>query len=540
MRNTLKSALVASFALTTCSLNAAEETAKKRPNILFIITDDQFKHHMNWMPDGKKPNGDNRNLTPHTDALAEQATIFDHQFVTSPVCTPSRFACISGKYPSRTKANDFINRMNELGGQASVEWNTFSTRNKPTLPKLLRDSGYRTGMVGKNHVVEVLGLERPEWLAKSDDPKMLEILAKNHRKQDTALKEAGFEYAESIYYDNPDFIGVKSLASHNLDWICKGALDFFEQKDERPFFLWCAVTIPHGPGEAGRSWDANPLVTADGMLETQLNVMPARHTIPERIKAAGIKDNSRNNLLWLDDMVGAMIKKLKDTGQLENTIILYFNDHGQKAKGTIYNGGVHSEGFIARKDGFKVGARTDALVSNIDFAPTLLDLAGVDYSKVKFDGVSFLPVLEGKKKEVHDALFFELGFVRGIMKDGYKYIALRYPEKVANMPLAKRKRILKRFNDNQKRRGRPVYTEDPNAKFSHVQLIPGGGDAEHKSMTMYPAFYDSDQLYNLKDDPNEQKNLAKDPAHTAKLKELKDALKAHLKQMPGTFGDLTE
>jgi len=540
MKNILKSAFVASIALSSCSLAAENETSKKRPNILFLITDDQFKHHMNWMPDGKKPNGDFKNLTPHTDALAARATVFDRQFVTSPVCTPSRFACISGKYPSRSKANDFINRMNELGGQASVEWNTFVTRNKPSLPRLLRDSGYRTGMVGKNHVIEVLGLEKPEWEAKSDDPKMLEILAKNHRKQDAALKEAGFEYAESIYYDNPDFIGVKSLASHNLDWICKGALDFFEQKDDRPFFLWCAVTIPHGPGEAKRSWDANPLVTADGMLEKPLNVMPARHTIPERIKAAGIKDNSRNNLLWLDDMVGAMVKKLEDTGQLENTIILYFNDHGQKAKGTIYNGGVHSEGFIARNGGFPVGSRTSAMVSNIDFAPTLLDIAGVDFSDVKFDGVSFLPVLEGKKKEVHDALFFELGFVRGVIKDGYKLIALRYPENIKNMPLAKRKRILKRFNDNQKRRGRPVYTEDPNAKFSHVQLIPGGGDAEHKSMTMYPAFYDPDQLYNLKDDPNEQKNLANDPAHAVKLKELKDTLKAHLKQMPGTFGELTK
>ena len=542
MTFSLKTSLCALIAISSGNFCLADDkpVTKKHPNILFIITDDQFKHHMNWMPEGKKPNGDNRNVTPHTDALAAQATILDRQFVTSPVCTPSRFACMTGTYPSRSKANVFIDRMNELGGQASVEWNTFATRKTPTLASLLSDGGYRTGMVGKNHVIEVLGLEKPEWLAKSNDPKMLETLAKNHRKQDAALKEAGFEYAESIYYDNPDFIGVKSLASHNLDWICKGALDFFEQKDDRPFFLWCAVTIPHGPGEAGRSWDANPLVTADGMLENPLNVMPARHTIPERLKAAGITDNSRNNLLWLDDMIGAMVKKLEATGQLDNTVILYFNDHGQKAKGTIYNGGVHSEGFISRKGGFPAGARTESMVSNIDFAPTLLNLAGVDYSKVKFDGVSFLPVLEGKKKEVHDALFFELGFVRGIMKDGYKYIALRYPEKVANMPLAKRKRILKRFNDNQKRRGRPVYTEDPNAKFSHVQLIPGGGDAEHKSMTMYPAFYDSDQLYNLKDDPNEQKNLAKDPAHAAKLKELKDALKAHLKQMPGTFGDLTE
>ncbi|BDS05078.1 hypothetical protein NT6N_01180 [Oceaniferula spumae] len=518
----------------------AQEQKKKRPNILFFITDDQFKHHMNWMPEGKNKNGSFKNLTPHTDKLASASTVLDRQFVTSPVCTPSRFACITGLYPSRSKAGVFIDRMNELGGQASVEWNTFVTRNMPTLPKLLRDSGYRTGIVGKNHVVEVLGMERPKWEAAPDDPKMLETLAKNHVKQDAALKEAGFEYYESVYYDNPDFIGVKSLASHNLDWICKGALDFFEKKDDRPFFLWCAVTIPHGPGEASRSWNANPLVTADGLLKEPLNVMPARETIPERLKEAGIKDNSRANLLWLDDMLGAMIQKLKDTGQYENTVIIYFNDHGQKAKGTVYNGGVHSEGFIHRKEGFKVGARTDVPVSNIDFTPTMLDLAGVDYSNVKFDGKSFLPMLEGKTEKVHDALFFELGFVRGVIKDGFKYIALRYPEKIENMPLAKRKRILERFNENQKRRERPIYTTDPMAPFSHVQIIPGGGDAEHMSMKMYPGFYAKDQLYNIEKDYNEQDNLADKPEYQEKLKEMKALLSDHLKDMPGTFGELTK
>lgn len=532
----LKICLFVAVAVAPTTISMAEKASTKRPNILFLITDDQFKHHMNWMPEGK-----GQNLTPNTDKLAAAATILDRQYVTSPVCTPSRFGCMTGLYPSRSKANAFIDRMNELGGQSSVEWNTFVTRNMPTLPRLLRDSGYRTGMVGKNHVIEVLGQEKPEWLAAPDDSKMLEILAKNHQKQDAALLEAGFDYAESIYYDNPDFIGVKALACHNLDWICKGALDFLDQKSDKPFFLYCAVTIPHGPGEETRSWNADPRITADGMLDAPLDVMPARHTIPTRLKAAGIKDHGgRANLLWLDDMVGAIIKKLKETGQYENTVILYFNDHGQKAKGTIYQGGVHSEGFISRATGFPVGKRTSTPVSNIDFLPTLLDIAGIEYSQNKFDGKSFLPMLEGKTTKVHDALYFELGFVRGIIKDGYKYIALRYPEKIQKMPLAQRQRRLDRFNANQKRRGRPVYTEDPMSPFSHVQIIPGGGDAEHKSMTMYPAFYDADQLYNLNDDPNEQTNLAKNPEHAAKLKELRESLEKHLKTMPGTFCDLTE
>ncbi|MFD2159586.1 sulfatase [Rubritalea tangerina] len=509
----------------------AEEV--KRPNILFLITDDQFKHHMNWMPEGK-----GKNLTPHTDALAASSTILDRQFVTSPVCTPSRFASLTGLYPSRSKASDFLDRQKELDGQASVEWNTFITKGMPSLPKMLRDSGYRTGIVGKNHVVEVPDMEKPEWLAKADDPDMLALLKRNGQKQRAALQEAGFDYSESLYYDNPDFIGVKALASHNLDWIAQGALDFLQKKDERPFFLYCAVTIPHGPGEASRSWNADPRITAEGLLDQPLNIMPARNTIPKRLRQAGLKDNARANLLWLDDMVGALVKQLRDSGELNNTIILYFNDHGQKAKGTIYNGGVHSEAFIKRPGGFPVGPRTDIPVSNIDFTPTLLECAGVSYTPSQFDGKSFLPMLEAKEKQVHDALYFELGFVRGIIKDNLKYIALRYPQSAENMPLAKRKRILERFNKNQQRRGRPVYTDDPMAPFSHVQLIPGGGDAEHKSLTLYPAFYDNDQLYDLSKDPNEQVNLVNDPEYAAQYKDLKDSLRSHLAQMPGTFGEL--
>jgi hypothetical protein len=114
----------------------------------------------------------------------------------------------------------------------------------------------------------------------------------------------------------------------------------------------------------------------------------------------------------------------------------------------------------------------------------------------------------------------------------------RYPESVANMPLAKRQRVLDRFNISQERRGRPVYTKDPMAPFSHIQDIPGGGDAEHMSMESYPGFYDADQLYNLAEDPDEQRNLAKDPAHAEKLAEMQQLLRDHLAKLSGSFGDL--
>ena len=200
---------------------------------------------------------------------------------------------------------------------------------------------------------------------------------------------------------------------------------------------------------------------------------------------------------------------------------------------------MHSEAFIRSPEGYAVGDRCATKVSNIDFAPTLLDIAQIESDDYSFDGKSFLPVLEGQQQEHHDALFFELGFVRGVIQGDYKYIALRYPAHIENMPLAQRKRVLEKFNAAQKRRGRPVYTEDPMAPFSHVSAIPGGGDAEHKAIKHYPDFYDSDQLYDLSVDPNEQNNLIDSEEHQEKLEELKRVLETHLRQMPGSFGEFT-
>ena len=103
---------------------------------------------------------------------------------------------------------------------------------------------------------------------------------------------------------------------------------------------------------------------------------PPVKSLQERIKAAGYEGTNRENILWLDDAVAALFKKLEQEGVLENTIVVFFNDHGQDFKGTLYEGGVNSQAFIWKKGGFKVGHKMTNPVSNVDFLPTLLDLAG--------------------------------------------------------------------------------------------------------------------------------------------------------------------
>ena len=187
--------------------------------------------------------------------------------------------------------------------------------------------------------------------------------------------------------------------------------------------------------------------------------------------------------------------------------------------------------------GFPVGSKCDALVSSVDFAPTILDLAGIYYSKEIFEGESFLPWLTGKKQPQGRTLYLELGYARGIIHGKWKYLALSYPPTVANMTFDERKKILDSWNANRIRKHMETVTTDPNAGFSHLTAIPGGAHAESKSTgrEYYPGYYDLDQLYDISRDPHEQKNLANDPEYRQKLKQMREELRDIISTLPGKF-----
>lgn len=520
--------------LTTVGLLPCVGSAepRRRPNIIFIIADDMKRHMFNCLAEGK-----GRNLTPNIDRLAAEGTLLMGQHVASPVCTPSRYNCLTGRYASRAQNTRFLAATRQ-NGQSVVTWNTHILPSDQTLPRLLKQRGYVTGIVGKNHVVEVPGYKKLPYRADPTTPQSKTVLAENSTKIRAAMKACGFDYAASIYNNNPDGNGPLALAAHNLDWIVKGATDFIDQNKNKPFFLYFASTVPHGPTEKKRSWGADSRITADGILKEPLDVLPARETLPSRLKAAGITTAGKENVLWLDDAVGALIRSLKKYGLYDNTIIFFFTDHGQDAKGTIYQGGVSDPSIIWRRGGFPCGPISNALISNVDFAPTILDFAGAEPSQGVFDGRSFRGVLEGQADEIHETLYSEMGYTRGIRKGRWKYMALRYPERGTEMSVAQRQQVLERFNEKQKEHGKPIMTADPSAPFSHISLIPGGGGAEAASTGKYTGYYDGDQLYDLSRDPGEQCNLADDPGHADKLREMKEELVKYLERLPGGFADL--
>ncbi|MBF0198887.1 MAG: sulfatase-like hydrolase/transferase [Planctomycetes bacterium] len=511
------------------SLNKGE-----RPNIIFFIADDMYPDMFNCLPQGK-----GQNLTPNIDRLAREGVLLKNQYVASPVCTPSRFNCLTGRYASRATNDEFINFTKKNDGQTVIQWNSFVTKKDKIIPHYLKELGYATGMVGKNHVIEVNDLEsfKDYWA----DPRKSEVMAKvkrNYKKTKNAILNTGFDYAESVYYDNPNWIGLGHLAMQNMEWIASAGVDFIDKYKKQPFFLYFATTIPHGPTQPERSWKADPTITANGYINNIPRVMPDRKTLPKRVKAAGIKGQDKELVLWLDDALGALLGKLEEYQLMDNTIIFFFNDHGQKAKGHLYQGGIHNPSIIWKSNGFKCGHVSDALVQNIDFAPTIVEFAGGGQLEGHFDGQSFKSVLDGQGAQSREASFFELGFARGVIMGDLKYMAIRYPKFANERTPQERSAVLEEYNSERIKMKIPTVNDDPMAKYSHFSIIPGGQHAEHGSYGRTEAYFAPDQLYDLSKDPHETKNLVKDPEYKSRLEKMKNLLKKHLKQMPGSFGDL--
>lgn len=504
----------------------------KRPNIIFFIADDMYPEMFNCLPEGR-----GKNLTPNLDKLATEGTIMLKQYVVSPVCTPSRYNCLTGNYASRARNPEFLRKTEEEENQTVIQWNSFITKEDKILSHYLKDLGYTTGFVGKNHVIEAQGIRQPkDFQASAKDPAMARLVADNYRRARQAVLDCGFDYAEAIYHNNPNFIGLAELAVQNNDWIAEKGIDFIDQNHDQPFFLYFATTIPHGPTEPPRSWKADPRVTAAGYLDSAPEVWPVRDSLRRRIQMAGLENaNNKELVLWLDDSIGALLSALQRHDILDNTIIFFFNDHGQHAKGTLFQGGVHNPSIVWKKGGFPVGNLCQVPVSNVDFAPTILEMVGLPNMDSHFDGNSFKAVLDETSEASRESMYFELGYARAVIKGDYKYYAVRYPEYAENWTLAERKAVLEAYNEQRRFRNMGTYTEDPTMPFGQLELVPGGGGAEQAAYGTNPAYFDPDKLFNLTQDPREQINLANDPRYQEVLVDMKEELKQYIEALPGEF-----
>ena len=487
---------------------AEQSVNSVRPNVVLIYTDDHDLDEIGCF--GGKV------LTPNMDSLARDGVKFTRFYVASAVCSPSRYNALSGCYASRCLSTQ--QRM-PTTGPANLGWESGVYGEPTCFAQALKAAGYATGMVGKWHQG---GFGPFTQFAPGDDPtdpKVKAALASNYAKVIEAVKSCGFDYAASVYRDNVDggrdpkrFWLPKALRFHNMEWVTDGALRFIEQNKDRPFFLYLAPTLVHSPS-ALKSLAADPRVTPLGFLEKAPEVQPSRQSVAERVAKAGV-DPSQIGSTWLDDSVGAVLKKLEELNLARNTVVLLAGDNGNKAKFTCYDGGALMP-FVARWPGeSKPGSICDKLVSNIDFAPTILEICGVTApADVRRDGQSIVAALKGDAAYRRDSLMLEITTERAVVtQDGFKYIAARYtPDVLVQVKAGK--------------------------KFNHWCQPLEQATHTYNADKNYPGYFDLDQLYDLNADPGEQKNLAPNPGYAGKLTQLKEVLRNYSQQLPHPFGE---
>jgi len=493
----------------------ARAANQDKPNVVVIYTDDQdFDQLGCW--------GGNV-LTPNIDRLARQGTKLNRYYACSPVCTPSRYNALTGRFAARCLE---LQKQYPTDNPAFIRWNTFLSQGETTVAHLLKRAGYATGFVGKYHLFDNEAAQQqipPD--ADARDPEVKKKLRANYEMIRSIIRRhAGFDYVGAVYANNMHALSLpKSLQYHNAEWITAAALDFIKKNADRPFFLYMPTTLPHAPNPT-ESLNADPRITPLGYLDEAPDVQPSRKSVFERVKQAGL-DPKTAGITWLDDSIGAVLDKLDELGLTENTLVIFASDHGsRRGKMTCYEAAANTLCIIRYKGSIAPGRSIDKLTANIDIVPTILDAAGIKNPDMKIDGRSLLPLLENPSNDNwRTSLYLEVTYTRAVVTDRYKYLAIRYPDHVRKQITPENRR---QFNQEGTRLS--------------TRSISGPVTVRYGAANDFPGYYDYDQLYDLKNDPREQKNLAYDPAHKKTLGIMKSILKGYSADLPHDFAEFKD
>ena len=427
-------------------LTIAINTQAKRPNILFIFTDDHGYQAISSY-------GSNRNKTPNIDRIASEGMRFDNCFVTNAICGPSRAVILTGKH---SHLNGFMTNGNRFDGS------------QQTFPKLMRQKGYQTAVFGK-------------WHLKSDP---------------TGFDDWKVLLGQGPYYNPPmkSEEGTKKIEGYTTDIITDLTLEWLKggREKDKPFMLMCQHKAPHRNWQPGPDhlnmyddiempypetfWDdykgrseaaatqtmtiANHLSANDLKLNqpknfttAQLEAWNAAYS-PKNKVFQEAKLEGKERIKWqyqryvkdylrcvasVDDNIGRLLKYLDDSGLAKDTVVIYSSDqgwylgeHGWYDKRWMYEESFRTPLVVRWPGVIKEGSVNKDFVSNLDFAQTFLDIAGVSKIPDPMQGHSLVPIFKGKTPEDWRKSFYYHYYefpgahsVRrhyGVRKDQYKLI----------------------------------------------------------------------------------------------------------------------
>ncbi|HEY5731564.1 MAG TPA: sulfatase [Anaerolineales bacterium] len=388
----------------SCSSLEALGIVSKRPNVILILTDDL---DFTLMPHMKYTN----------ELIVQQGAEFTNYFVTSPLCCPSRASMIRGQYPHNT------NILENAPGFRNFFRNKFE---EETVAVWLEQSGYETALVGKymNGYPVTAGDEYvpPGWTD-------WHVFFHHGPEND----EGGYYFNYSMN-ENGELVEYGySPEDYSTDVLKQKSLSFLDQSisSRDPFFLLISTTAPHGPSiPAPRHEGMLTEIEYPGkpsFLTEDINAKPAvvleKATVPgeefDIYDANAFYRNRAATLLAVDEMVLEIVQALEQTGQLENTYIIFTSDNGfhmgehnfSGGKGLPYTEDINVPFFI-RGPGIEPGTTVSHLTANIDLAPTIAEIAGAKIADF-VDGRSLIPLLQTQNASLPDwrnGLLVEAGY----------------------------------------------------------------------------------------------------------------------------------
>jgi len=377
--------------------------ANQRPNIVFILADD-----LGWRDLGCY--GSNFYETPNIDRLAQMGMRFTNAYAANPLCSPTRASILTGQYPYRLRITlpnghlreELLDPIVPSSGPPSQKAVTPQVRNRLpfetyTLAEALRDVGYRTGHFGKwhlgwppynpeNHGFDFSFPPNQSW---PSPPNYFAPFRKDAVKDIPELQDA------------PE-------GKHIDEIVVEQALNFIRRNRTQPFFVNLWLFSVHAPFQGREDLIAKYRQKAERMPNN-----------PQRSPIMGAMIEAMENC------VGMFLRGLEEMGLMDNTIIIFTSDNGgnmydrvglglpptnnsplRNGKASLYEGGTRVPLIVVWKGRIKPNSISDAIVSSIDFYPTLVEIAGAKVPKGHVvDGVILLPVLLGQGSLQREAIF---------------------------------------------------------------------------------------------------------------------------------------
>lgn len=512
-------ALLAGLILSVVPTFAADAP---RLNILFVFADDWGRYASCYKGLDGRPTINDVVKTPNVDRVAREGVLFKNAFVNAPSCTPCRSSLLSGRYFFQT-------------GRGAILQGAVWDEKIPTFPLLLRDAGYH---IGKSFKVWSPGTPADAGFG----------------GQQYAYQKAGNacnNFSEEATARVAKGMAVAAAREEILAQV-RGNFDDFlaARKPGQPWLYWMGTTTTHRSwikGSGKKLWGIEPEALKGKLPKSQPDVPEVREDFADYL----------GECQAVDAYVGVLMKRLEEAGELEKTVVVLSGDHGMpgvtSGKCNLYDHGT-SVALVVRWPGGKTGRVLTDLVRLPDLCPTFLEIGGVKPPENLY-GKSLVPLLKSDKAGLVDASrdWSVSGRERhvGAAREGnlpYPMRSLRTPDFLyirnfapdrwpmgAPYSSAESTPDLKRL-DNDTRAAFP----DMDASPTKTWLIAHQHEAQWKwHFDLAFAKRPAEELYDLKSDPDQVKNLAADPAFAAQKGALSGRLMKLLKDAndPRVTGD---